>query len=614
VILNGDRFCGDCGVQAPTAIPAQDGWRPKQWPDTGDDASVPSDEGPFFSHARARPSGPLSNATRYLCAAAYLDNGFANRVILHLLATRRAVAPSINFNVGPVLRHCLRARKNILIRDIALTVIVLAGLLIKTLPTLDFLLFTLILGVLLPRTGRGHSGLGKLASSVGVMVGMAVAFVLTAYLTLHTFASSIMSSGSLASGATSVLGLAGAFVLLLAATLATEFAYMYSTFKTLSEHLKLGTPPPGATSGAAEERVAMVEGAQWGNITLNSGPFPFVGAGLQTEAHWSIAIKLDPADPARHVLGTRSLDNEYVRIDPVELHQRIRERLNSLNDPGLPENERIARLTVSDRLVGSGLLRWVSPLIDKRSKTPFSHASREAIEALIRHPQAGLRYYQQVSVNDEGPAVMSRGRQVLEGVDQGVVVSAFVYAAVEGRMFYLQFVLTALPPIIDDYQVIDFQEGTSSADFYVRTLMYSVKHLFGAILSAPAGIYSAFRLRRTEQKVKREALSSDKSVAKQFGTIVSVREMGTSLTLGSYIQELDVEKYHKIISRLLLETVQDFLSSSGVDISAFESSANNIINGDVISIAENSGKIGDVGSRRSVHNPSAGPSHRSGPK
>jgi hypothetical protein len=351
-----------------------------------------------------------------------------------------------------------------------------------------------------------------------------------------------------------------------------------------------------------------------GNITLHSDPFPFVGAGLQTEAHWSIAIRLDPADPARNVLGARSPDNEYVRIDPVELHRRIRDRLNSLNDPGLPENERITRLTVSDRLVGSGLLRWASPLIDNRSKTPYSQASPEAIEALIRHPQAGLRYYQQVSVNDEGPAVMSRGRQVLEGVDQGVVVSAFVYAAVEGRMFYLQFVLTALPPIIDGYQVIDFQEGTSSADFYVRTLMYSIKHLFGAILSAPFGIYSAFQLWRTERKAEREALSSDKSIAKQFGTIVSVREMGTSRTLRSYIQELDVEKYHKIISRLLLETVQGFLSSNGVDISAFESSANNIINGDVISIAENSGKIGDVGSRRTVHNSSAGSSHHSGPK
>ena len=99
----------------------------------------------------------------------------------------------------------------------------------------------------------------------------------------------------------------------------------------------------------------------------------------------SIAIKLDPADPARRILGERSPDGEYVRIDPVELHQRIRERLDGLNDPRLPENERITRLTVADRLVGSGLLRWTSPLVDKSLKTPYSRASREAIDALIRH-------------------------------------------------------------------------------------------------------------------------------------------------------------------------------------------------------------------------------------
>ena len=89
--------------------------------------------------------------------------------------------------------------------------------------------------------------------------------------------------------------------------------------------------------------------------------------------------------------------DENVRIDPVDLHRRIRERLWALSDPALPANERIAALTVTDRVVGSGVMGVGNPLFDASSKTPYSHASQEAVEALIRHPQARLRYYQQVS-------------------------------------------------------------------------------------------------------------------------------------------------------------------------------------------------------------------------
>ena len=35
--------------------------------------------------------------------------------------------------------------------------------------------------------------------------------------------------------------------------------------------------------------------------------------------------------------------------------------------------------------------------------------------------------------------------------------------------------------------------------------------------------------------------------------------------LGSYIHVLDMQKYNRIIERAILETVQDFLASKGVD-------------------------------------------------
>ena len=76
------------------------------------------------------PSTPTrqSETTRYLCAAAYLDRGFANHVITKVLEEEhRAVAPSYGVDVVPVVRHCLTAERRRRLRDLALIGVVLVG-------------------------------------------------------------------------------------------------------------------------------------------------------------------------------------------------------------------------------------------------------------------------------------------------------------------------------------------------------------------------------------------------------------------------------------------------------------------------------------------------------
>jgi hypothetical protein len=61
----------------------------------------PSDERP----------GWVSDATRHLCAAAYLDRKFRDLVIRKVYSdAHHRVAPSSGFNLIPVLRHAWRAR------------------------------------------------------------------------------------------------------------------------------------------------------------------------------------------------------------------------------------------------------------------------------------------------------------------------------------------------------------------------------------------------------------------------------------------------------------------------------------------------------------------------
>lgn len=622
-LMAGDQFCGICGTSATAVTNAaprtgrtspdngvrNGSGRRDTWRAPAGEGAQPSGHAPFFEHEPGQRPGPLGNATRYLCAAAYLDRGFANRVIWELLASRRAVAPSANFEVGSVIRHCLRARRNILIRDLVLAAIVILGLFINLGVTIDFLFIAFLLGAVLPNARWKRRGpVARVMYAVGAgltviwIIGFSAALVASLFVSaLQSFAFS-GGGGALTGVPSAVLKTVGTFLILVVVTGGTQFAYTRATFRTLIEHLRLGQPPPRPASGDAEARIGVVEGAQRGNITLYGGEDPFIGAGWVLDEDWSIAIKLEPKDEKRqglHALASSS--DGYVAIDPVELHAVIAERLGRLNDPALPVNERISALTVTDRVVGSGLLPWDSPLVDRARSTPYSHASRQAIQALMRHPQAGLRYYQQISVNDEGPPVMSGDEQVIGGADQGVVVSAFVYAAVEGRMFYLQFVLTALPPISSRYRIIDLLPGETTPAFTFKVLGHSLKTLFAAVAYCPAGIFSAFRLRRREVELERTALSTDGSAVGDLGATISVRELGTDLDFGSYIRELDVAKYRSIIQRLLLETVQDFLADKGVDTSAFEGSAISIINGDFIkdvSIGGNAENIGSGGSRR----------------
>jgi hypothetical protein len=580
---------------------------------------MPGTGAPFFGHEPPRLSGPLSNATRHLCAAAYLNQTFANRVMRELIATRRAVAPSLDIDLGPIIWHCQRARRNIWIRNLVLVAVVVVGLIVSLAATVGFLGWVFLLGWMLPRVRRKwkeRNLLEKLLLMFAFLLIWAVfglfSFSLFAFSVSSSFTSSFGSGGSLSSATTSaaveVLKTAGTFIALLALSWGTEFAFMQVTFRTLMQQLRPGAAPPDPAPGPASARVAVVQGAQWGNVTLYATEDPFIGAGVEAdlERHWSIAIRLDPADPSRRLLQTLSGPGEYVRIDPVEVHAAIRQKLRSLNDPGLPANERVAALNVADRLVGSGLLRWDSPLVDRSRLTPYSRATPEAIDAIIRHPQAGLRYYQHVAVCDEGPPVLAGGRRVLDSADQGIAISAFVYVAVEGRHFYLQFVLTALPPVSGDYRIIDLLPVLSPGRMTASSLWQSFKRFFRVVADCPSGIFWGVRTWLGERRAEADSLSGDAhgAVAGALGAEVSIRELGTEDRFGSYIRTLDAEKYDSIIERAVLETVQDFLASKGVDISAFTGSALNIINGNVIgSVSGGNNQFGGANSRFSQARP-----------
>lgn len=579
-----DAFCGNCGTAVRSRPQTASGaTRPAAAGQaTGGDPG-PAAGGRFFGHPQAggtRRTDPLSNATRYLCAAAYLDPTFANTVIGELLGTHRAVVPSDGLDLVPIIRHCLNARRMQLVRDVVVSLLLLAGLVLATLPTIAIVIISFFLGFL-PGAQWERRSFGKMfLAGIGAVAGLIViGGVWAVVVVLGHFGHGVPQLGPLASGPGVIIG-AVIFAGLIGGTLGV---YYYSAYHILGQRLG-----PNATVGEfdraaaeAERRIAEISVAQRGNVTLYAGENPFVGAGTRGRV-WSIAIELDRAHPA----GSNALWREpggYVPIDPVELHQALRKRLLGLKDPELPANERIAALTVTDHVVGEGQRRWESPLIDPSRKIPYSLARQEAVQALVRHPQAGMRYYQRVCVSDEGQAVWVDGEEVIGPADQEVGISAFIYVAVEGRMFYLEFVPATLPPILHRYHVIDQLPKVASGKFAAKVLLQTASSAFTHIIGAPLGVLStALRIWYEHKSFREEFTSSQEYLFGDVGARLSVRELGAGSRPHTYIQRLDAAKYTRIIERLVTDTVLDFLVAKGVDTAAYRASMTAVINNGVV--------------------------------
>jgi hypothetical protein len=631
---SGDVFCGNCGTPSPPAltgagdVPMGNGQRTglaraavRTVPPPSPPPPDPVPSGPFFSHSRSRPAGRMTNATRYLCAAAYLNPVYTYTVIRELVSSNRAVAPSVGIDLAPIMRHCLRARNLQLARDIVLSVLLLIGLFVATGVTLGLLALCFLIGFLPSVNWARKSMRYKIAAIVGsiAVVGGTLALLFVIYVIvfigsiLHGLTSSNDTFGGTAPAPSGLSGLLLAIVLvgpgLVVAMAATQVVYTYVGSRTLCDELGPDARPrrPRTHGQLVESRIAQVEAAQNGNVLLYSGPNPFIGTGDRTRA-WSIAVELrGPGDRDRRESSQRPRrPGAYVSIDPVELHQVIRARLLNLKDGALPPNEQLQALTVQDHIVGLGQHRWDSPLIDPATSVPYSEASQEAVHAMIRHPQGGVRYYQRMSVCDEGQPIWSGQRKVMDGSDQDISASAFVYAAVEGHMFYLEFVSTAMPPIDPHFHLVDLLPKVTPGRFMARVLQDAFSSIFRDLIYSPVqAVRSLKAIAREGRTYQEQSAAAQEYLYGNVGARVSVRELGAARNFVNYIQRLDAEKYTKLTERLVTDTVLEFLASKGVDTSAYESGITNMIDQSISIHGDNHGAVasGDRASARHSSTP-----------
>ncbi|KAB2370844.1 hypothetical protein [Actinomadura montaniterrae] len=619
--------------------------------DTGGHPRTPPE--PFFRHApqAADAAGqPLQSATRYLSAAVYLDQRLCDRVIAEFLDDEhRAVVPSFGFDLGPVILHAVRARRFRLVRDLAIiAVFVVAWLLVPAIAAL-YLLVTLLLHV----PWRRLRWRWRLAIGWVVALGLApvVLFGLLGGQQGLDGYEEQDNTGFLDSMQTDHALLTIVLLFLVMATIV--FGHLAVVFYTLARDLGPGATGPGPRTYSERVRLVIerVRSAQHGNVTLYSGANPFIGAGDVTAPWsrvWSIALELDRAASGSRPPGAdgdaasagpdspgaaASPDGSGSepaprRVDAVTIHERIRAKILRMRDealpprPGepapeptpLPPNERITGLVSDVHIVGRGRCpqrtrpvdavtgRWFQghPLIDATAGVPFSVASPEAVEAMMRHPQADLRCYQRVTVAGHGQAIDAPdGRPVAPAEEKDVVLSAFVYLAVEGRMLYGQFVATVLPPVREEYRIVDRLPDWDAVTLLFRTLTESWRTvLAGTLLAWPRMLTTCWTMARSLVAATSSGNPARKT-SHDYGARISVRELFAEDGFATFVQETDVDKYMRLIERRVNEAILDYLSDEcGIDVSAYRAQAGVILNQGVIMTG---GTVhGQVASGRSV--------------
>ncbi|NKZ02488.1 YwiC-like family protein [Actinomadura latina] len=553
----------------------------------------------FFHHGTGRGprTGPMQNLTRYLCAAMYLDKGLCDAVIKeYVYVQHRAIVPSHGFDLEPVIRHARHARMMRLGRDAVLMALWL-GL---------FLVVPFLAGVLLILCGlfaalhrfpwhRFPDPVRYLARVAAV--GFSVALLWS-------------TAPLLALMATVLKGFGFVLLLFVVVPILTGFptavvGHLYLVLRRLGRDLGPGAPGPGPDPGGTRFRRALehVRASQDGNVTMYAGDNPFIGTGHPHSPDarvWAIALELD-----REASGLLDKPENAAPVDPVVMYERIRAKLHEMRDElpaagggrPLPPNERINGLvtgwhvTAHGRCVqrprpvdeATGETRSGHPLIDPVGRVPYSMASEQAIDAAVRHPQAGIRCFQRVTIGVGGQAIITQDGVIAPAEDQEIGLSAFVHLAVEGRMLYGQFVATVLPPVRPAFKIVDELPGWDRMKLLGKAVVAALPGLFTAPLLAPSRHAAAVWRIARETFAAEVAPDPAAQLVQDYGARISVRELAADDGFRDFVQETDADKYTRLIERRVNEALLDYLGDEcGIDVSAYRAQAGVIMNDGII--------------------------------
>ncbi|MBY8882413.1 hypothetical protein [Actinacidiphila acidipaludis] len=467
----------------------------------------------------------LSEVTRLLAIGAQTDPDYADGVIRELVDnSHRFAAPAYGYDAATVLGHALAARAR---RRARTTAVVTAGVL------------WFVFGILLPSMGA-YGSTGFWVCSVLAVWTVWAANLFTAVLQRQVVTTQLRRSRHPGRG-----------------------------FDGVAPMVPPGTPQLYDKIRADQDSAA--------GVVYYGGYVPFVGAG-DSVRRWSFACLLERAQPPSFppldlpqpgpADATAPADKGKSRgrardVDPdpftaEELTAYMEERLRaSLLDEVAAHSQRLRGLEVTRRFYAKAV----------GTRPPVPH------ERLAEYRQAA----------DEVPDHYNAAREYLcvrvGSWSQELVTSVFLNVDLKGRMLYTQFHGYHLMPIKNAYHEASRLRRLTSGEVWSLAWRAAVEALAsiatGAlwVLALPLAVgKAAWNRKDLRAAAVRHEPDEDQDLV-DWGARRSVREMAAG-GYRHFFQQMDDEKFIKIIERRTFEVILDFLEDHAVDTTEYRAQQN----------------------------------------
>ncbi|MDX2642919.1 hypothetical protein PV341_04900 [Streptomyces sp. PA03-1a] len=589
----------------------------------GGTAAVPP---PRPGHAPRTPQGASSApygaeedwsaSTRYMCAGARLDEGFARRVVHELRHERyRACAPSYGVDLDRVGAHAEQTLRDLRKRDLAVGAVFVLSLLVAPVTTLAYWFATAFLpgggtqtGSVPPRRRQVREGRRDPAV-------MAVLRALAVQLAVLLAASWLGALVPFWPSAGPVVTFLLTLVLLIGCPWLFTWEQRNAAWKAIREQLtreafRSPAEDPPRDPDAAGLPQSSVGGDA--NLVVYSGYRPFVGAGDEVTS-WSFAMRLTPEG---HQPGSGQ-EPPPVPFDTAGLIRRMADDLDALRAAAASPVDRIPGLEVTEKVFVHGTELRQNALYGEAVFWPGA-AGHWPPEGRPADQLSSERIAAARGVVD-GPVRHCLAAQVRSwGTD--LVLSVFVQTAVSGATLYLQANTLVLTPVREAYRVADSvsrpEEAEEAAPGLADALLLSRSVLMSALPDAYAELRAPARRERA-LAAQRTAITDDRRY--DFGARISLRELASSHTYRDFFQKVDVTRIGKQIELQILGTLAEFLAEHGLDRGDLTQHRNVILNqGIMMTGGSMSGSIaagsGAAAISTGVRQPAAGTGSEGGAK